>query len=78
MTLNEAIKDKVYEIVEIANCDEALKKRFLSFGIHEGVQCTLLHYSMKKATLSVKINRIQVALRSHEAQYLLIKESAQE
>ncbi|OOP93247.1 hypothetical protein B0X48_02945, partial [Helicobacter pylori] len=27
------------------------------------------------ATLSVKINRIQVALRSHEAQYLVIKES---
>ncbi|MGL2643918.1 FeoA family protein [Helicobacter pylori] len=78
MTLNEAIKDKVYEIVEIANCDESLKKRFLSFGIHEGIQCILLHYSMKKATLSVKINRIQVALRSHEAQYLVIKESAQE
>ncbi|OOP93892.1 hypothetical protein B0X48_02000, partial [Helicobacter pylori] len=30
------------------------------------------------ATLSVKINRIQVALRSHEAQYLIIKESVQE
>ncbi|OPG39394.1 hypothetical protein BGL68_05145 [Helicobacter pylori] len=46
MTLNEAIKDKTYEIVEIANCDEALKKRFLSFGIHEGVQCILLHFDI--------------------------------
>ncbi|EQD88953.1 ferrous iron transport protein A [Helicobacter pylori] len=75
MTLNEAVTDKVYEIVEITNCDEALKKRFLSFGIHEGVRCTLLHSSMKKATLSIKINHIQVALRSHEAQYLIVKES---
>ncbi|WQV01843.1 ferrous iron transport protein A [Helicobacter pylori] len=78
MTLNEAVTDKVYEIVGITNCDEALKKRFLSFGIHEGVRCTLLHSSMKKATLSIKINRIQVALRSHEAQYLIVKESVQE
>lgn len=54
MTLNEAVKDKVYEIVEIANCDESLKKRFLSFGIHEGVQCTLLHYSMKKPRFRLK------------------------
>ncbi|AFI05297.1 FeoA family protein [Helicobacter cetorum] len=73
MTLNEAVKNHNYEIIDITRCDEALKKRFLSFGIHQGVQCTLLHHSIKKATLSIRINHIQVALRTHEAQYLVVK-----
>ncbi|WP_104747605.1 FeoA family protein [Helicobacter cetorum] len=73
MTLNEAQKNQQYEIIEITNCDEGLKKRFLSFGIFNGVVCTLLHHSMQKATLSIKINHIQVALRVHEAKCLIVK-----
>lgn len=37
MMFNEVIKDKVYEIVEIVNCDEVFKKCFFFFGIYEGV-----------------------------------------
>ncbi|AFI04501.1 FeoA family protein [Helicobacter cetorum] len=73
MTLNEAQKNQKYEITEITHCDEALKKRFLSFGIFKGVKCTLLHHSMQKATLSIAINYTQIALRVHEAQCLIVK-----
>ncbi|WP_120952814.1 FeoA family protein [Helicobacter sp. L8] len=72
MTLLDCQKNQRYTILEIKGTDEALKDRFLSFGIHAGVEFTLLQHSLKRATFSIAIHNAQVALRAHEAQLLVV------
>ncbi|MFC3847812.1 FeoA family protein [Helicobacter baculiformis] len=72
MTLLDCQKDQRYTILEIQGNDSALKDRFLSFGVHAGVEFTLLHHSLRRATFSIAINNAQVALRAHEAELLVV------
>ncbi|WP_104696239.1 FeoA family protein [Helicobacter salomonis] len=72
MTLLDCQKDQRYTILEIKGCDSSLKDRLLSFGIHPGVEFTLLQCSLRRATFSIAINQAQVALRSHEAELLTV------
>ncbi len=73
MTLLDCQKNQSYTILKIEGCDDALKNRFLSFGIVAGAQFVLLHHSLQKATLSIALGRAQIALRAHEAKCILVK-----
>lgn len=73
MTLDQAQKNIAYRIKKINFCDEALKNRFVSFGMTEDTIVTLLFFSAKKSTLVVLINDSQIALRAYEAQCIEIE-----
>ncbi|PAF46843.1 hypothetical protein BKH46_06410 [Helicobacter sp. 12S02634-8] len=73
MTLDQCQKGKTYKIKNINFCDDALKNRFISFGITKDSIFTLLHHSTKKSTLAIHINQTQIALRDHEAKFIEVE-----
>ncbi|PAF51250.1 FeoA family protein [Helicobacter sp. 13S00477-4] len=73
MTLDEGEQGKTYRINKIEFCDDALKNRFISFGITKDAIVTLLHCTTKKSTLAISINESQVALRDREAKYIQVE-----
>ncbi|PAF48895.1 hypothetical protein BKH41_04510 [Helicobacter sp. 12S02232-10] len=76
MTLDQCEKGKSYKIKNINFCDNALKNRFISFGITKNTIITLLHCSTKKSTLAILINQSQIALRDHEAKFIEVEQIA--
>ncbi|PAF45133.1 FeoA family protein [Helicobacter sp. 11S02596-1] len=77
MTLDQCEKGKSYKIKNIDFCDNALKNRFISFGIAKNAIFTLLYCSTKKSTLAISINQSQIALREHEAKYIEVEQMPQ-
>lgn len=77
MTLDECEKGHQYKIANIDFCDEALKNRFIAFGITKGVIIKMMHYSAKKSTLSICIDQSQIALRKYEAKQIEVENICQ-
>ncbi|PAF41481.1 FeoA family protein [Helicobacter sp. 11S03491-1] len=73
MTLDQCQKGEPYKIKSIHFCDDALRNRFISFGITQDAIVTLLYASTKKSTLAVIINQSQIALRDYEAKHIQVE-----
>lgn len=73
MTLFEAQENKYYKVTAIQTADEELKDRLLSLGITKNTEVFLERFSSNKYTLAIKINHSKVALRSSEAQHIIIE-----
>lgn len=72
MTLLDCQRNQTYTILRIEGCDDTLKNRLLSFGIVADTQFVFLQHTLHKATLSIAINRAQIALRAHEAKCIVV------
>ena len=55
------------------NATGPLKQRLLSLGIMKGAELTVLAYSAVKSTLEVKVGKMQLALRSEEAELIEVE-----
>lgn len=73
MTLFEAQENKYYKVIGIQAVDEELKDRLLALGITKNTEVFLERFSSNKDTLAIKINHSKVALRSTEAQHILVE-----
>jgi len=66
--------DKEYVIKKV-KAEEPLKSRLLSFGFAKGNRVTVTEYTLTKQTYDVRIEDSQVALRSEEAESILVEDS---
>ncbi|MDO7252611.1 FeoA family protein [Helicobacter cappadocius] len=73
MTLDKCQIDHQYKITNIDFSDEALKNRFIAFGITKGAIIKLMHHTAKKSTLSICIDQSQIALRDYEAKQIQVE-----
>lgn len=73
MTLFEASENQYYKIIAIQTIDETLKDRLLSLGVTKDTQVFLERFSHNKDTLAIKISHSKVALRSSEAQHIIVE-----
>jgi ferrous iron transport protein A len=74
MNLTEVEYNKKYTIKRV-NATEPLKSRLLSFGFTKGDSVVVTEYTLTKQTYDVRVGDSQVALRSEEAQSILVEES---
>jgi ferrous iron transport protein A len=61
--LNKSDKAKVTKI----KCDNALKQRFYSFGLIEGVEVLINEVSIAKRTIEIIVENTSIAIRIDEA-----------
>ncbi|PAF54075.1 hypothetical protein BKH42_02355 [Helicobacter sp. 13S00482-2] len=73
MTLNECKMGRQYKITNINFCDEALKSRFIAFGVTRGTIIKVMHCTATKSTLCVCIDQSQIALREYEAKQIEVE-----
>ncbi len=74
MDLTQVKFDKEYVIKKV-KAEEPLKSRLLSFGFAKGNRVTVTEYTLTKQTYDVRIEDSQVALRSEEAESILVEDS---
>lgn len=73
MTLNQLARGKSATILSV-NADKELKNRFNSFGLVKGAEIFSEASTIAKSTIEVRINKTKIALRSSEAQKIVIAE----
>lgn len=73
MTLFDAQEEKNYKILTIKTQDEELRDRFLALGITKDTEVFLERFSSNKDTLAIRINHSKIALRSSEAQHIIVE-----
>ena len=56
------------------NAESALKQRLISFGIMKESIVEILEHSTAKSTFEIKVGRTRLALRSVEAQSIMVEE----
>lgn len=73
MTLYECAIGQKCKITGFHTENNALKNRFISFGITKDKIAQVLHHSIKRSTLAVAIGGVQIALRDSEARAIKVE-----
>ena len=73
MTLFEAHENKKYKVITIQTQDEELRDRFLALGITKDTEIFLETFSSNKDTLAIQVHHSKIALRSSEAQHIIVE-----
>lgn len=73
ITLDECKPNHCYKITSIHFTNQAIKERLASFGVVRGALCTILCAAPNKATLSIQVNQMLVALRGEEAKLIFVE-----
>ncbi|RDU60116.1 FeoA family protein [Helicobacter marmotae] len=73
MTLHECALGARCRIVRCEAQDEALRDRFISFGIVKDRVCEVVSHSIKHLAVAILINGTQVALRDNEAKMIIVE-----
>ncbi len=73
MTLYDCSVGQKCKIVSSSTQDEALRDRFMSFGIVKGKMCQVMSHSIKRMAVAVLIDGTQVALRDSEAKMIVVE-----
>ena len=60
-------------IVAKNNASGPLKQRLISLGIMKGAELSILAYSTTKSTVEIKVGKMQLALRSEEADLIEVE-----
>ncbi len=71
MTLNQLARGKSAIILSV-NADKELKNRFNSFGLVKGAEIFTEASTIANSTIEVRINKTKIALRSSEAEKIVI------
>jgi len=71
-TVFDCDKNEKVEVVKLHAPGE-LKQRFISFGILKGASVKILEYAPSKATIEVRVGKMNIALRSVEAKMIEVK-----
>lgn len=73
MTLYECEVGNTYKIVGFNTQNNALKDRFISFGITKDKMCQVIHHSIKRSAIAIIIGGVQIALRDSEAKAIKVQ-----
>ena len=73
MTLNQLARGRSATILSV-NADRELKNRFTSFGLVKGATVLSEASTLARNTIEVRIKNTKVALRSSEAEKIVISE----
>lgn len=73
MNLTQVKFGEEYTIKKIS-AEEPLKSRLLAFGFARGNKITVTEYTLTRQTYDVRIEDSHVALRSEEAQGILVED----
>jgi len=71
--LSECDKCSVVTVTKI-DASGPLKQRLISLGIMKDVTVRVLAHTAAKGTFEIKVGKMQIALRSEEAQLIEVKE----
>ncbi|WP_295739597.1 FeoA family protein [uncultured Helicobacter sp.] len=71
MTLYDCDVGKQCKIVAFTTQDNALKNRFMSFGIVKDKVCRVVSHSIRRLAVAVMVEGTQIALRDVEAKSII-------
>lgn len=71
-TIYDCKKNEEVEVLKL-HAHSDLKQRFISFGILKGATVKILEHAPSKATIEVRVGKMNIALRSVEAQMIEVQ-----
>lgn len=73
MTLYDGALGERYKIIYCDTGDDALRDRFMSFGIVKNKICQVVSHSLRRLAIAILIDGTQIALRESEAKMIIVE-----